>query len=118
MHRFDLNEKFHASGSETSEARIGEIYHVRRNWIGSGSVSTPIARYFVWRPEYTEGVAPHWRVDCYFRKHKLAGDPKSLSRLLCNNLQNAGLCEAPIWVSWHESDEISGESIGTLFADD
>lgn len=96
MHRFDLNKKFHARGSETSETRVGEVYHVRRNRIGSGSVSTPIARYFVWRPEYIEGAAPHWRIDCYFKKHKLAGDPKTLSRLLANNLQNAGLCDAPI----------------------
>lgn len=118
MHRFDLNAKFSAIGSETSETRIGEIHHVRGSRGGSGSVSTPIARYFVWRPEYIEGAAPHWRIDCYFKKHKLAGDPKTLSRLLANNLQNAGLCDTPIWVSWHRSDEISGESIGTLFTDD
>ncbi|MEP0153481.1 hypothetical protein [Pseudophaeobacter sp.] len=82
MHRFDLNAKFSAIGSETSETRIGEIYQVRGSRGGSGSVSTPIARYFVWRPEYIEGAAPHWRIDCYFKKHKLAGDPKTLSRLL------------------------------------
>lgn len=117
MHKFELNDTFRAEGSETSETRIGEIYHVLRNKTGSGSVSTPIAKYFVWRPSYSEGISPHWRVDCFFKKHKLSGDPKAMSKMLVSNLQSSGLCDTPIWISWHYSAEIGGEQVGDLFGD-
>jgi len=115
LHSFDLDKTYRAEGQETAETRIGEIYHFLRNKVGSGSVSTPVARYFVWRPRPTIGFNPHWRVDCFVRKHKLSGDPKILSKLLTTNLQELGLCDLPIWVSWHKNEELGGEALGDLF---
>lgn len=114
-HKFDLDGNYWAQGQQTAETRIGEIYHVRRNHIGSGSVSTPIAKYFVWRPPYIEGVNSHWRIDCFVRKHKFSGNPKRLAKLLTSNLQDLGLCDCPIWVSWYKSEELGGEKVGHLF---
>lgn len=115
MHKFDLDGTYRAQGQETTETRIGDIYHVRWNHSGSGSVSTPIAKYFVWRPPYIEGVNSHWRIDYFARKHKLAGNPKRLARLLASNLQALGLCAPPIWVGWYKSEELGGEKVGDLF---
>ncbi|WP_269583550.1 hypothetical protein [Roseibium sp. Sym1] len=118
MHKFDLNEIYRAEGDETTETRIGVIYHALRNKIGSGSISTPIARYFVWRPNDVEGFNPHWRIDCYAMKHKLSSDPKMLARLLTDKLREIGLCDLPVWVSWHESTELGGEKLGDLWEED
>ncbi|MEP1537364.1 MAG: hypothetical protein ABJQ34_15435 [Paracoccaceae bacterium] len=115
MHKFELNKKYHARGNETEHSRIGEIYHVSRNTFGGGSVSTPIARYFAWRPEYIEGVNPHWRIDCFVREHKLAGNPKKLAQMLAAKLVEHEHCGNPIWISWHKSIEVGGEKRGELF---
>jgi hypothetical protein len=118
MQEFDLNKTFRANVKETTEVRIGDIYQVRRNIFGTGSMSTPVARYFAWRPEYTEGVNPHWRIDCFVRDHKLSGEPREMAQLLTAKLQELGLCDLPIWVSWHKSSELDGEKLGDLWEAD
>lgn len=76
---------------------------------------TPVARYFVWRPNYVEGFNPHWRIDCFFRKHERSGNPEELARLLAARLQEIGACDLPVWISWHRSDELGGDSLGNLW---
>ena len=118
MYEFDLNKTFCADAEEKTEVRVGQIYHVLRNKVGTGSVSTPVARYFVWHPNYIEGVNPHWRIDCFVRDHKLSGDPQEMAQLLTAKLQELGLCDLPIWVSWHKSSELGGEKLGNLWEED
>ena len=60
MQRFDLSKKFSADCVVTDKARAGELYHVARNSVGSGATLTPIARYFVWQPEFVEGFNAHF----------------------------------------------------------
>jgi hypothetical protein len=115
MHKFELTNKCYAKGNETEFTRIGEIFHTKRNTFGTGSTSTPIARYFAWRPEYIENVNPHWRIDCFVREHKLAGNPKNLTQLLANELVTHKLCDTPIWIGWHKVLELGGEAKGELF---
>lgn len=50
----------------------GEVYHIQRNRSG-GSVSTPVARYFISTPpSEAEGFHLHRRLDCFVQKHRLA----------------------------------------------
>lgn len=116
MHRFDLCETYRAEAEVAPDTRIGEIYHVRRNTVGKGSVSTPIAGFFVWRPNILY-AKPHWRVDCFVRDHPLAEDPKGLGRMLTDKLVELELCEEPIWTSWYVSSEAGGERRGDLWDD-
>ena len=109
MHNY--NADCNARGDEI---RIGEVYHVVRNNAG-GSTSTPIARYFVWRPTYLEGFNEHWRIDCYVREHTLSPDAKTLGLALRDALNRESLCDSPCWVSWHRSNEIGGEPMGEVF---
>ena len=118
MHKFDLDRQFWAMGDESGQTRIGEIHHISRNKTGDGSVSTPVCRYYVWRPEYTEGVHPYWRIDCFVREHPLAGEPSELAKMLASQMIKHGLIEEPIWNSWHKSTELDGEAMGELFEDD
>ena len=118
MFEFDLNNTYRADFKETPDVRIGQIYHVLPNKVGTGSVSTPVARYFAWQPEYIEGVNPHWRIDCFVRDHQLAGDPKEMAKLLTAKLQELHWCDLPIWVSWHKSSELGGEKLGDLWEAD
>jgi hypothetical protein len=117
MHSFDLDSTYRAEAYETPDTRIGEIYHVLKNKIGTGSVSTPVARFFVWRPLLIE-VNEHWRIDCFVRNHPLADNPEKLAKLLTDKLQELGLCDLPIWTSWHLSSEVGGERRGNLWEDD
>jgi len=117
MNRFDLNENFSADCLVAENTRIGELYHVSRNSFG-GSTLTPIAYFFVWRPEFTEGFNKYWRVDCFVRKNKLSPDPLELGGLLVESLVQKGLCSEPIWMSAHLSNEINGKAYGEVFSDD
>ena len=117
MQRFDLDKQFSADCVVTDKTRIGEIYHVARNWAG-GSISTPIARYFVWRPVFVEGYNEFWRVDCFVRQHDLSPDPMKLGETLIAALIREGLCNEPIWVSAHASKELGGKEYGEVFTDD
>jgi len=98
----------------TDDVRIGEVYHVVRNRDG-GSISTPIARYFIWRPVFIEGFNPHWRIDCYVREHSLSPDARSLGLALRDSLIRESHCDSPCWVSWHRSKELDGEPMGDVF---
>ncbi|WP_124087450.1 hypothetical protein [Pseudogemmobacter humi] len=115
MLRFDLDDTFYADAEEMANVRIGEIHHILRNKVGTGSVSTPVARYFAWRPKNIEGCNPHWRIDCFVRDHKLSGDPQTMAKLLTANLRKLGLCDLPIWISWHQCSEHGGEKLGDLW---
>ena len=117
MQRFDLNKKFSADCVVTDNARAGELYHVARNSAG-GATLTPIARYFVWRPEFVEGFNGYWRVDCFVRQHALSPDPMELGESLVAALIREGLCSEPIWMAAHRSDELTGKAYGEVFSDD
>lgn len=114
MRTLTIDRNFKADYVESEGSRCGEIYHVRRNRAGGGTW-TPIARYFAWRPVFIENFHPHWRIDCFVRKHKLAPRPEKLGRALATSLIEAGLCERPVWVSWHKSEELGGDAYGEVF---
>jgi hypothetical protein len=111
MKRFPVTDMFDADCVVSDGARVGEIYHVVRNSSGGANL-TPIARYFVWRPEFVEGYHKYWRVDCFVRQHKLSPDPMSLGESLVAALVREQLCAEPIWMSAHTSDEIKGKACG------
>jgi hypothetical protein len=117
MHRFNLDTNFSADCVVTDNARAGELYHVARNAAG-GATLTPIARYFVWQPEFVEGCNRYWRVDCFVRQHALSPDPLELGESLVAALVREGLCAEPIWLSAHRSDELKGRAYGKVFSDD
>jgi hypothetical protein len=117
MKRFSVTDIFQADCVVSEAARAGHIYHVARNAAG-GALLTPIARYFVWRPEFVDGFHKHWRVDCFVRQHKLSPDPMSLGESLVAALVREQLCAAPIWMSAHASSELKGRAYGEVFSDD
>jgi len=117
MKPFDLDKTYWADCTTTGEIHIGEAYHIVRNSSG-GSVSTPIARYFVWPPPYIEGCFKHTRVDCFVRDHELSPAPDFLGKLLVTGLIREGLLQEPFWLSFHKSDEIGGLAYGEVFGDD
>ena len=114
MRKLEISEQLEADCVERDGSRIGEVYHVQRNYAG-GAVLTPIARYFAWRPEFIENFHPHWRIDCFVRKHRLAPKPERLGRALTEALLESGLVQEPIWVSWHMSREVKGIAIGQVY---
>ncbi len=115
MVRIQINDNLDADCVKEEATRIGEVYHVQRNRSG-GALLTPIARYFAWRPiMYSEGFHEHWRIDCFVRRHELAPDPQYVAKELTAAMIGNGLCEEPIWVSWHLSEEIAGEALGEVF---
>lgn len=115
MRRFDVMPDYEADCPIIQdEVRIAEVYHYERNAAG-GSVRTPIARYFAWKPEYAENFHDHWRIDCYVRQHERSPDPKTLGRTLRNALIRESLCSEPCWVAWHRSEAIGGEAAGDVY---
>ena len=79
--RFSIAPTFDAACLIGSEFVSGEVYQVERNSAG-GANSTPIARFFAWRPVHPEGSHPHWRVDCFVRVHELSPEPKVIGKAL------------------------------------
>ncbi len=79
---------------------------------------TPVARYFVWQPEFVEGFHKYWRVDCFVRQHRLSPEPTHLGEALVAALVREGLCAEPIWMSAHRSEELKGKAYGEVFSDD
>ena len=114
VRRFAISDKFEANFVEDESSRSGEVYFVERN-NGGGANLTPIARFFAWRPEYIEGSHPHWRIDCFVRKHTLAPNAKWLGKALTEAIIQNGICDPPIWTSWHSSEELQGEAYGEVF---
>jgi hypothetical protein len=117
MKRFPITDAFEADCVVSEAARAGLIYHVARNATG-GATFTPIARYFVWRPEFVEGYHKYWRVDCFVRRHKLSPEPMWLGESLVAALVREQLSSEPIWMSAHISDELKGKAYGEVFSDD
>ena len=114
MNRFDINDNFSADCVVSENARAGDLYHVSRNSSG-GANFTPIAYFFVWRPEFTEGFNRFWRVDCFVRQHKLSPDPIELGEWLVDALVKNELCAEPIWMSAHRSQELGGKAYGDIY---
>lgn len=114
MERFSISESYEAECASSGETRIGQIYHASKP-SGRGVTLTPVARFFAYRPVYIENVNPHWRVDCFVRKHRLARDAERISRDLVAALIGKGYCEEPIWLSWHRSKELEGRAYGDLY---
>jgi hypothetical protein len=114
MDRFPISESYEADCKSSGETRIGEVYHALKS-PGGGVTLTPVARYFAHRLGYIENVNPHWRVDCFVRKHRLSRNVERISRDLVTALVNMGYCQEPIWLSWHKSKEIKGTAYGEVF---
>src|SRR3954451_1275808 len=115
MVRFTLTPALDASSCVAgTEFIAGEVYHVERNAAG-GAMFTPVARFFAWRPLHAEGYHPHWRVDCLVRVHDRAPEPKVVGKALAAGLLREGLCNVPLWVSWHRSEELGGTNFGEVF---
>ena len=115
--QLELDTNFYATSDSEGGFRSGEIFHIERNQQGgSGSVNTPIARYFVTRPQVgAEGVHRHWRVDCFVSRHRLAPREDWLAERLIKALLQSALIAEPIWLSWHRLAKTSGKAFGELF---
>jgi hypothetical protein len=117
--RFDISQDFSADCTIADKSRSGQIYHTRRNASGSGQNLTPVALYFAWQPEFIEGYNRHWRVDCLVKRHPLAPtEPILLGKALVASLVREGLCDEPIWLSAHRSDDEKGQAYGNVFEDE
>jgi hypothetical protein len=114
MMRFSIAPTCDAACLIDSEFVSGEVYHVEWNSAG-GANFTPIARFFARRRVHPEGFHAHWRVDCFVRVHELSPEPKVIGKELAKGLLQKGICTAPLWVSWHRSDEIGGTNFGEVF---
>jgi hypothetical protein len=117
MQRFELGASFEVDCSPIADFVPGEIYHVARNSAGGANL-TPITQFFCWKPIFVEGHNPYWRVDCYVRRHALAPNPEWIGKALAEALLARGLCNEPLWVSWHDSAELGGKPYGPVFEDD
>jgi len=114
MTKLILSPEFYAVGDREGMTS-GEVYHIERNRFG-GSVSTPVARYFLSTPPLrAEGFHPHRRLDCFVRKHKRAPRGNWLAKRLADLLVEQGVLAEPTWISWHESKEVGGEALGEVF---
>ncbi|MEZ0468014.1 hypothetical protein, partial [Phaeobacter sp. SYSU ZJ3003] len=43
------------------------------------------------------------------------GHPQKLAKALSAALLERGICEAPMWIGWHRSEEQGGQAVGDLF---
>lgn len=114
-HRFQVLDGIDAILDETPETRIGDLWEVHRT--PDGVVLTPIATFFTWKPKYTEGFKDHWRIDCFAKTNQQSPTTEQLAVALKSKLVEKGLCDLPLWVSWHASTELGGEAYGELFED-
>jgi hypothetical protein len=115
MTRLDLSPQFYAIADHSGLAS-GVVYHVERIRGGGGSLSTPVAQFFVSTPPLVaEGFHPHQRLDCFVRKHELAPRGDWLTKRLADLLIEQGVIHQPIWLGWHEATEIGGEALGEVF---
>ncbi len=101
----------------STDALSGTVHHIKRNNAG-GALLTPIALYFVTRPEFVEGFNSHWRLDYFSRVHKLSPEPANAGEELVRALFREGLCFEPLWLSIHKSEELSGKAFGEVFEDE
>jgi hypothetical protein len=119
MKRVDLNTDFSADCTIAEKSRSGTVYHVRIRNAAGGKMLTPVALYFVWQPDFVEGYNRHWRVDCFVKRHPLAPrEPMILGQALIAALRRENLCDEPIWLSSHRSDDEKGQAFGNVFEDE
>jgi hypothetical protein len=119
MKRFDVSTDFSADCTIAEKSRSGTIYRVQARNAAGGKMLTPVALYFAWQPDFVEGYNRHWRVDCFVKRHPLApGEPMKLGHALIAALRREDLCEEPIWLSSHRSDDEKGEAFGNVFEDE
>ncbi|ANP35576.1 hypothetical protein JL2886_00650 [Phaeobacter gallaeciensis] len=45
----------------------------------------------------------------------MSGAPEKLAKALSAALLERGICEAPMWIGWHRSEEQGGQAVGDLF---
>lgn len=115
MKQIRVDKKFEASCTVENDFGFGEVFHTQRNRHG-GAVLTPIARFYISRPVHPDGFNPHWRLDCFVRKdHKLSPDPEYIGRQLLSALIANEVCDEPVWLSWHLSEEVGGNDFGDVF---
>jgi hypothetical protein len=80
---------------------------------------TPVALYFAWQPDFVEGYNRYWRVDCFVKRHPLSPrEPMLLGQALIAALIRENLCDEPIWLSSHHSDDEKGQAFGNVFEDE
>ncbi|ADV14936.1 hypothetical protein Mesci_5929 [Mesorhizobium ciceri biovar biserrulae WSM1271] len=115
MTNLNLSPDYYAVSDAAGLFQNGVIFHISRNRSG-GSVSTPVGRFYVSRPEIPpEGYFPHCRLDCYVDDDSLSPEAAWLARVLLDKLILAGAASEPIWLSWHQSNELGGEHRGEVF---
>ncbi len=115
MKRFSVTPSLEADCVVSSDALFGNLYHVQRNASG-GALLTPVACYFATRPQFIEGYYSHWRLDCYFREHRLSPDHPIISgEALVLALIRENLACDPLWLSVHRSEELEGKAYGQVF---
>jgi hypothetical protein len=117
MKRFDVSDTLQADCTVSTSALSGTLYHFKRNAAG-GALLTPVARYFGTQPEFVEGYNKHWRLDCYFRDHKLSPEPLAGGEALVVALMKEGICTTPLWLSVHRSEELKGKAYGQVFEEE
>jgi hypothetical protein len=108
-----LTPAYYVTSDADGGFRHGAIFHIVRNKHG-GSISTIVGRFHTWRPDIPpEGYHPHWRIDCYVCDEGFA--PDWLAKLLADALVGRGAVSEPLWLGWHRTNEIGGESRGEVF---
>ena len=91
----------------------GELFVVVQNTSG-GQMATAMGSYFG-TTQGDELFHPHWRIDCFVRRHELMPEPEVLGQGLATALEAEGVCSQPIWVSWYLAEELGGKARGEVF---
>ncbi len=116
MSDLDLSSNFSVEWSADNDFRSGQIYHIKRNRVGGGSVSESVARFFITNAKIpAEGVLPHRRLDCFVSNTALVPKPEQLARLLFEVLKSRGLIDEPAWLNWYVAKEQGGARFGEVF---
>lgn len=116
MNDLDLSPDFYVEWSANRDFSSGKIFHIERNRRGSGSMSTPVGRFFVTDARIpAEGFFPHKRLDCFVSNTKIVSSPERLARDLYQALRKRDLLDEPAWLSWHVSKEQDGVAYGEVF---
>ena len=111
----EVDQSHYATRNRDELFSGGEVFHSAKNTNG-GSVDTPVARFFVTKPEIgAEGYHPHSRVDCVVFHSALVPDPASLARRLTDELLARRPVQEPLWLGWWTGQELSGEARGEVF---
>ena len=116
MSRISLHPEYYAEANIDESLTGGEIYHFAQGVDGWGSVSTPVASFFVTTPPVdTENILRHLRIDCIVRDRPGAPNPAWLARNLATAMLAQKLVQEPLWLSWWLAKELGGEARGHVF---